>query len=284
MKPRSLTLTRVRVEAGNAASSGRRPTDTSTRSNSCSLSVLTPSPSNVTRMPLGSAFICVDACVQQHRLHQRADRAWRARRRDRDRRRAAGPPVISTTVTALPSVGVDRAELEADVAAADDEQRLRDVGQVERGRSSPSRADRPRCSIGGIAGVEPVARIACSKLQRLLAAGRLARSAACADRRSSARPWMYCTLRCLTSWPVPLVSRLTTLFLNSRSLSRSIFGSPNSTPHAFACRDFVDQLGDVQQRLRRDAAAVDADAARVQLRGRRARRSRPRSAARNAAA
>ena len=29
--------------------------------------------------------------------------------------------------------GVDRAELEADVAAADDEQRLRDVGQIERG-------------------------------------------------------------------------------------------------------------------------------------------------------
>ena len=48
---------------------------------------------------------------------------------------------------------------------------------------------------------------------------------------------MYCTLRCLTSCPVPLVSRLTTLFLNSRSLSRSIFGSPNSTPHAFAWRD-----------------------------------------------
>ena len=76
---------------------------------------------------------------------------------------------------------------------------------------------------------------------------------------------MYWTLRCFTSWPVPLVSRLTTLFLNARSLSRSIVGSPNSTPHAFACRASSMQLRDVQQRLRRNAAAVDADAARVRL-------------------
>ena len=76
---------------------------------------------------------------------------------------------------------------------------------------------------------------------------------------------MYWTLRCFTSWPVPLVSRLTTLFLKSRSLSRSIFGSPNSTPHAFACRDSSMQLRDVQQRLRRNAAAIDADAAGVHL-------------------
>ena len=33
------------------------------------------------------------------------------------------------------------------------------------------------------------------------------------------------------------VSRLTTLSLKSRSFARSIFGSPNSTPHAFAWRD-----------------------------------------------
>ena len=73
---------------------------------------------------------------------------------------------------------------------------------------------------------------------------------------------MYCTLRCLTSWPVPLVSRLTTLFLKSRSLSRSIFGSPNSTPHAFACRDFVDAAW-------RRAAAPSTECSRDRRRRRR---------------
>ena len=70
-------------------------------------------------------------------------------------------------------------------------------------------------------------------------------------------------MRCLASWPVPLVSRLTTAFLKSRSLARSIRGSPNSTPQAFAWRDFGDELGDVQQRLRWNAAAVHADAAGI---------------------
>ena len=79
---------------------------------------------------------------------------------------------------------------------------------------------------------------------------------------------MYWTLRCFTSWPVPLVSRLTTLFLNSRSFARSIRGSPNSTPHAFAWRASSQHVGDVQQRLRGNAAAIDADAARVRPRDR----------------
>ena len=70
--------------------------------------------------------------------------------------------------------------------------------------------------------------------ERLLAAGGLLHAAACAGRRSRRGPGCSCTLRCFTSWPVPVVRRLTTSFLNSRSLSRSIFGSPNSTPHAFA--------------------------------------------------
>ena len=74
---------------------------------------------------------------------------------------------------------------------------------------------------------------------------------------------MYCTLRCFTSWPVPLVSRLTTLFLNSRSLSRSILRLAELDAPRLRMPRFVDQLGDVQQRLRRNAAAIDADAARV---------------------
>ena len=48
---------------------------------------------------------------------------------------------------------------------------------------------------------------------------------------------MYLHLAGLDELTGAAVSRLTTSFLKSRSLSRSIFGSPNSTPHAFACRD-----------------------------------------------
>ena len=57
------------------------------------------------------------------------------------------PGVISTTVTFAAERRVDAAELEADVAAADHEQRLRDVRQVERaGRVHHARAvdARPR--------------------------------------------------------------------------------------------------------------------------------------------
>ena len=48
---------------------------------------------------------------------------------------------------------------------------------------------------------------------------------------------------------------------SARSLARSIFGSPKSTPCVGEVRRLVDHRGDVQQRLRRDAADVEADAA-----------------------
>ena len=51
----------------------------------------------------------------------------------------------------------------------------------------------------------------------------------------------------------------------------------------FRVARLVDELGDVKQRLRRNAAAVDADAAGVRLRIDEGD-ARPRSAARNAAA
>ena len=48
-------------------------------------------------------------------------------------------------------------------------------------------------------------------------------------------------------------------------MSTSIFGSPKVTPHALRVPRFVDHLRDVQQRLRRNAAAIEADAAGVLL-------------------
>ena len=62
---------------------------------------------------------------------------------------------------------------------------------------------------------------------------------------------------------MPLVSRLTTLFLNSRSLARSIFGSPNSTPHAFAWRDSSISFATCSSAFDGNAAAIDADAAGI---------------------
>ena len=58
----------------------------------------------------------------------------------------------------------------------------------------------------------------------------------------------------------------TTLFLKSRSLSRSIFGFCELDAEVFRVRRLVDDVGDVEQRLGRDAAAIDADAAGVLLR------------------
>ena len=62
---------------------------------------------------------------------------------------------------------------------------------------------------------------------------------------------------------MPLVSRLTTLFLKSRSLSRSILRLAELDAPRLRVARLVDQLGDVQQRLRRNAAAIDADAAGI---------------------
>ena len=167
--------------------------------------------------------------------------------------------------------GVDRAELEADVAAADDEQRLRECRADRAPRSSPSRADRrPSASAESPAAIR--SRGSRARTARVSSPPAVSFTRSVCASTISAQPWRYWTLRCLASWPVPLVSRLTTSFLNARSLSRSIFGSPNSTPHAFAWRDSSISVGDVQQRLRRNAAAIDADAARVLLRDRRARR------------
>ena len=59
-------------------------------------------------------------------------------------------------------------------------------------------------------------------------------------------------------------------------------GSPNATPCARIVARFVDDLGRVQQRLRRNAADVEADAAELGQRSTSVT-LRPRSAARNAA-
>ena len=90
------------------------------------------------------------------------------------------------------------------------------------------------------------------------------------------------TLRIFAICARPPVSLPTTLFLCATQLARSTCGAPKATPTLGEVRDLVDHRGDVQHRLRRDAADVEADAAerRVALDE---HDLRPRSAARNAA-
>ena len=58
---------------------------------------------------------------------------------------------------------------------------------------------------------------------------------------------------------------MTTFSFQERRRARSIFGAANSIPQSLRLMRFLQQLGHVEQGLRRDAAAVEADAARVQL-------------------
>ena len=82
---------------------------------------------------------------------------------------------------------------------------------------------------------------------------------------SVARPCRYFTLRSCATWPTPPVSLSTTPCLNDRSLSTSTVRlAERDAPRAGVAR-FVDHLRDVQQRLRRNAAAIEADAAGVLL-------------------
>jgi hypothetical protein len=68
------------------------------------------------------------------------------------------------------------------------------------------------------------------------------------------------TLRCLASASGPLVSRRRRLFFQPRSLSRSMAGGEGDAVLGHLL-GFGDHLGRVQQRLGRDAADIQADAA-----------------------
>ena len=159
--------------------------------------------------------------------------------------------------------GVDAAELEPDVAAADDEQRLGNVGQLESGRRiEHSRAvERQRRDARGMrtGGENAVLELQIGRRRSAPAirhrSGTGQRAPAPAELHLAQRP----------TCPTPPVSLSTTPCLNDRSLAMSTSGSGNVTPQALACRGLVDDFRDVQQRLRRNAAAIEADAAGVLL-------------------
>ena len=172
---------------------------------------------------------------------------------------------------------VDGSELETDVAAADDEQRLRHVGQIERaGRIHHARIVDLAASAASPASSRwrgsRARTSACLRRRRPL------RAAACAGRRCPRSPG--CTAPCgaCTSWPVPLGEPLDDVVLELAQLVEIDLRLAELDAPRFRVPRFVDQLGDVQQRLRRNAAAIDADAARVHFRIDE-RDLRPRSAA-----
>ncbi len=82
---------------------------------------------------------------------------------------------------------------------------------------------------------------------------------------NAAWPWMYSIFFCLASMPSPLVILAMTLFFQARTLSISIRGLANSTPHSLRPFGVADHLGHVQKGLGRDAAAIEADAAGIGL-------------------
>ena len=234
MKPRASTCTAVRSSPG-ISEFGRRPTETSTLSNTCSDRALPgrrrarrECPSDTSVMLATFVFSRIRFAIFAIALRQDVDQiavgaGQQARGHLDDRDLAA-------------QGRVDAAELESDVAAADDEQGFRHVGQVERARGVPRRAG---CRAPGLARAS--AAIRSPGWRARTGPARLRRPSASTRRRCrstiSAMPWRCRTFRYLASCPVPLVSRATTCSLKWRSLSRSIVGSPKSTPHAAAWRD-----------------------------------------------
>ena len=162
----SPTFTPVLSRPGTAEF-GRRPIDTSTRSNICALSASArPSPSIRTLMPFLASFMSVTRVLSRILCSVCLEPA--REERDEIAIGAGQQPVGHFDDRDLRAERrVDRAQLETDVAAADDQQRLRNLRQVERAgrvhhaiavdrRGPESSSDR-----------EPVAMIACSNVERL---------------------------------------------------------------------------------------------------------------------
>ena len=120
-------------------------------------------------------------------------------------------------------------------------------------------------SDGTCVGCEPVARMQCSNCRSVVSPSAPV-TVIDFGPVSVARPWTNLHLAHLRdTGRRPPVSLSTTPCLKARSLSTSSVGSPKVTPQRGGVLRLVDHLGDVQQGLRRDAAAIQADAAGVLL-------------------
>ena len=151
-------------------------------------------------------------------------------------------------------------------------------------RSNPSRAGRRPSASAESPARDPVARIACSNwicssppavsFTRRLCASTISAMALQVAAPCDASPADRCRS----------VSRLTTLFLNVAQLREIDLRLAELDAPRLRVARLVEDLGDVQQRLRGNAAAIDADAAGIHFGIDERGAESPRSAARNAAA
>ena len=188
--------------------------------------------------------------------------------------------ISSTTVTFDAERMIDRGHFQPDDAAADDQQALRHVVQFERaGRVDDARVvvrdERQRHRLG--AGGD----------DRLVEGDGLLRPVLRRDFEVIGRgelpvPVTTVTLRCLAMPARPPVRRLTTLSFQPRSLSISIFGGRKRCRGRHPAASLDDFRG-MQQRLGRDAADIEADAAQHRPAFDQHHLGLPRSAARKAA-
>ena len=265
-KPLSSTLTFV-FSRPRLAEFGRRPTETSTRSNVCSSRFGRPSPSSVDLDALLRRPSCATTFVFEQDRCRSVFSSRCARSVTRSRSAPGSRPVGQLDDRDLRAERrVDGAHLQADVAAADDEQRLRHVGQIERRRSSPSRAgcrSRARHRRARPGGDDACVERQLSRVLPSLAA-RCSSVVRVDERRRALDVGDLAPLR--RAAPRPPVSFSTTLVLERRAACRGRSSARAKVmPHAGRVLRLVDHLGDVQQRLRRNAAAIEADAARVRL-------------------
>ncbi len=281
MKPRSLTLTRVLSSPG-IFEFGRRPTDDQ---HAIEDLLLRPAlhalafERDANAFALG--FHLHDARVEQDRLHHLAD--------------ALGEDVHEIAIGAGQQARrhfddgdgaaerrVHRSELEPDVAAADDEQRLRDVGQIERAggihharivhlqhrrhrRERSGRQNRvlERQRVLGPVDFLDAQRVRIDNLGETLDVLNLA----VLDELTGAARQPLDDVVLELAELVEIDLRLAELDAPRLRVTR-----------------FVEHLRDVQQGLGRNAAAIDADAAGIHFGIDRARRSDRDRRARNAAA
>ena len=119
-------------------------------------------------------------------------------------------------------------------------------------------------SIGGIAGTEPGRENRVLELNVLGAAARQRHAQRVrVDDLGVALEVLH--LSVLRQLPGAARQPRDDVVLEVAQLARSIFGSPNSMPQAAACARLAEDLRDVQQRFRRDAAAIHADAAGIRF-------------------
>src|SRR6185436_2400801 len=156
--------------------------------------------------------------------------------------------------------GVDGAKLEADVAAADHEQRLRDVGQLEaRGRVHHPRAVERERRYARRA--RPGGQDAVLELQLGLAAAGGDRHRLRARQRGAPLDELHLAQPADLADPArQLVHHA--LLEGAQRVDVDLRLGKGDAPGGGVAR-LVDDFRDVEQRFRRDAAAIEADTARV---------------------